>query len=183
MYVCVNGGRGWGGAVKALMCAPCAPQAFPFVVPEPEGLRLGQSQGSRYTTFLSHYSRRLFTSSTILGFGWPFLSPLMSCVFILVIIFWLLAAPAAEAKHGAMSVRAGGKEGQEIEGLLLLQRLSVCALECVCVLLNVCHLILKLHLDKIPTTRVSRSYKVKENSYPHVYLYSCYMHYKQDIML
>lgn len=75
-----------GGAVKALMCAPCTPQAFPFVVPEPEGLRLGRSQESRYTAFLSHYSRRLFTSSTIPGFGWPFLSRLMSCVFILVII-------------------------------------------------------------------------------------------------
>lgn len=147
----------------------------------------GPSAGPVPGESLHHIPFPLFQASLYeqhhLGFGWPFLSPLMSCVFILVIIFWLLAAPAAEAKHGAMSVRAGGKEGQEIEGLLLLQRLSVCALECVCVLLNVCHLILKLHLDKIPTTRVSRSYKVKENSYPHVYLYSCYMHYKQDIML
>lgn len=93
---------GGGVAVKALMCAPCTPQAFPFVVAGPESLRLGRSWGSRYTTFLSHYSRRLFTSSTISRFDWPFLLPLMSCVFILVVIFALLAA-AAEANDGDVS--------------------------------------------------------------------------------
>lgn len=144
------------GAVKALMCAPCKPQAFSFVVTGPETLRLGRTQGSRYTTFLSHYSRRLFTSSTIPGFGWPFLLPLMSCVFILIIIlFWLLAA-AAQSKDGDVPERNSSREGHEIVRLLLLERMIERVSICVCVCLGFFLYILKLYLDNFETTPASR---------------------------
>lgn len=46
VYLCVCGGwRGVGCAVKALMCAPCSPQAFPFVVGEPAGPSAGAVPG------------------------------------------------------------------------------------------------------------------------------------------
>lgn len=91
MSVCVWGG---GGLLKLLCVHPALLKRCRLFFGEPEGLLLDLSQRSRYTTFLFHYSWRLFTSSTIPGFAWPFLSPLMSCVFNLVIIFWLLDASA-----------------------------------------------------------------------------------------
>lgn len=58
--LCVCGGwRGAGCAVKALMCAPCSPRAFPFVVGEPAGPSAGASPGES----LHHIPFPLFQAS------------------------------------------------------------------------------------------------------------------------
>lgn len=66
LYVCVwDEGGGGGALLKALRLHRALLKCSRLLFPEPEGPRLGRSQGSRYTTFLSHYSRAVFASGTI----------------------------------------------------------------------------------------------------------------------
>lgn len=123
-----------GGAVKALMRAPCVRQAFPFVVPEPEGLWLGRSQGSRYTTFLSHYSRRLFRNSTIPRFhpAFPSTPPVFSS---LSIFFGYKLRQKMMICQKTMVRKGAGRSlrGLErVEGLLLLQSMHACVFKFEC---------------------------------------------------
>lgn len=94
--VCFEGGGvdGWDVLLKPLCVHPALLKRSRLLLASQRAFGWTRSRGSRCTAFLSHYSRHLFTSSTIPGFGWPSLLPLMSCVFILVIICWLLAAAA-----------------------------------------------------------------------------------------
>lgn len=74
VYMCVWDGEGlraggwdvWGGPLlKALRLHRALLKCSRLLFPELEGPRLGRSQGSRYTAFLSHYSSAVFASGTI----------------------------------------------------------------------------------------------------------------------
>lgn len=116
-----------GGTVKAVMRAPSGCQAFPFVVPKPEGLWLGWSQGSRYTTFLSHYSRCRFRNSPNPGFhlAFPATPPVFSS---LSIFFGYKLRYKVTICQRTMAMEAGRRlRGLErVEGFLLLQSMCVC---------------------------------------------------------